>query len=302
MAAMMPRAGAVMQEREWPARDDGAASVTNCAHRGASLAVLLLAALPLLGGAQAAQAQDLRDLCADRPGLGTPACTVDAGHAVLEAGLADWTHDRADGVRTDQVAAGDMLLRYGIDAATEVQLGWTAYGHVRVRDAAGGVSRASGVGDVTIALRRNLRHPDGSGFAVALMPYVSLPTGGSAIGAGDWGAGLIVPMSADLGDNGLSLALTTAIDAAPDADRSGRHLGYGEVIGLGYALSDNVSATVELSLYRDHDPAGHQTRALTGLSLAWQPGTDSQWDVGANLGLNHDSPDVELSVGYVRRF
>jgi hypothetical protein len=160
---------------------------------------LPLAALATFAGIGTAQAQDLRPLCPDRPGLGTPACTVDQGHLVAEMGAVDWSLDRADGERNDSWTFGDLLLRYGVSANTEVQLGWTALGAVRVREG-GTVTHSSGIGDTTLAVRQNLAHPDGSGFSVAVMPYATLPTGGQTIGAGDWGAGVILPLSYSLND------------------------------------------------------------------------------------------------------
>ncbi|WP_390902424.1 transporter [Sphingomonas bisphenolicum] len=249
-----------------------------------------------------ALAQDARDLCADRPGLGTPACTVDTGRVVVELGLGDWTREKDASSRTDTIQAGDALVRLGLGDHLEAQIGWTAYGHVRTRDRpSGAVEKDSGVGDVQVALRRNLSNPDGSGFSIAIMPYVSLPAGGSAIGDGDWGAGLIVPVSFDLG-GGFSLGLTPEIDAAVDEDRSGRHFAYGSVAGLGFSLSDSVSGAIEAQVTRDDDPAGHATEALGGLSFAWQPSDDMQFDIGANIGLNADSPDSEVYLGVVRRF
>ena len=109
----------------------------------------------VLAGVTAAPAwadDGLRDFCGDRPGLNTPACTVDKGHLQLELGLGDWTLDRQPGSRTDTIAAGDIALRYGVTDSTELRLDWTAYNHVRQRDA-GTIDRASGVGDVTIGLK-----------------------------------------------------------------------------------------------------------------------------------------------------
>lgn len=254
----------------------------------------LLAAAP-------AMAEEARDLCADRPGLGTPACTVEKGSVVFEVGLADWTRDASGGSRTDMLQAGEALLRLGLSNNLEAQLGWTAWGHEHVRDRQSGLTEnRSGVGDVTLALRQNLANPDGSGFSLAVMPYASFPVGRPPVGAGDWGAGVSLPMSQDLG--GVSLSATPRIDAAVDGDGKGRHLGFGTVLGLGFNLSGSVSASTEISLYRDNDPAGHATEALAGFSLGWQPGADSQWDAGANLGLNGSSPDVQLYFGYVHRF
>ncbi|RJG54979.1 transporter [Sphingobium terrigena] len=264
----------------------------------------LMVALGLAGtmSPRAAMAQEVRDLCADRPGLGTPACTVDKGRLVLEVGLGDWTREQDAGSRTDTVVTGDALVRLGLTDRLEVQLGWTAYGHVRSLDRVTGVTdKADGVGDILIAFRQNLRNPDGSGLSIALMPYVTAPVGGSAIGGGDWGAGLLLPIGFDLG-GGLSLGLTPQIDAAVDGDGKGRHVAYGSVVGLGVSFGDSLSGSIEASVTRHDDPAGHATQALGGLSIAWQPSADMQLDIGLNVGLNRDSPDSQLYFGIVRRF
>lgn len=258
---------------------------------------LLLALLPVT-----ASAQDKRDFCADRPGLGTPACTVEPGAIVIEMGLGDWTHENDGSERTDTIVAGDALTRIGLTEHLEAQVGWTSYGHVRTRDLATGViDRASGTGDITLALRRNLKNPDGSGLSIALMPFATLPVGGHAIGAGDWGAGLLAPVTLELG-KGVGLELTPQVDAAVDEDGSGRHLAYGSVVGLTFDLSDKISGAAELSAFRDDDPSGHSSQMLAGLSVAWQPSDNLQFDIGANLGLNHDSPDTQFYVGVARRF
>jgi hypothetical protein len=228
---------------------------------------VLLAALAIGSGARA---QEEREFCADRPGIGTPACTMAPGRVQVELGLGDWTREKDAEARTDSVELGEALVRVGVTGSMEAQIGWTAFGHVREKDRiTGAVTKDSGVGDVTLAIRQNLRNPDGSGFSVAVMPYVTLPGGGTAIGAGDWGAGLLLPMSFDLG-SGLSL----------------------EVMG----------EMVEASVLRDEDPAGHATEALAGLSLTWQPSEAVQIDIGLNAGLNRDSPDSEVYLGISRRF
>lgn len=256
----------------------------------------------LIAAAGVASAQEPRPLCADRPGLGTPACTVDPGRTVVELGGIDWTLDQDATQRSDTLVAGDLLVRHGVTPNLEIQVGWTPFGTVRTRDkVTGAVTRSSGIGDLTLAARYNLSNPDGSGFSAAIMPYATLPTGGDAIGAGDWGAGLILPISYSLSDT-IGIALTPAIDAAVDGDRNGRHLAYGSVIGLSAALSDSVSAALEAQMTRDEDPAGHTTQALASLSFAWVSGDTLQLDAGAVAGLNAASPDIELYFGITRRF
>jgi hypothetical protein len=48
---------------------------------------------------------------------------------------------------------------------------------VQSRNRASGLTDTQqGVGDLTVTLKRNLAHPDGQGFSIALAPFVSLRT------------------------------------------------------------------------------------------------------------------------------
>jgi hypothetical protein len=263
----------------------------------------MLACVAFLAAPAFAQdAGKLRDFCGDRPGLGTPACTVDPGHLQVEVGLGDWTLDKQPDSRTDTLAFGDIALRYGIGEATELRLGWTAYGHVRERDRMSGtLDRTGGIGDVTLGLKQNLHNPDGSGLSVALLPYATLPSGHDQVSAGTWGAGLLVPVNYALSD-AITLELTPEVDAAPNEKSHHRHLAYGTVVGIQAKVTKKLSATAEIQEMRDRDPDEHSTQSLAALSLAYQPTDNLQFDVGAFAGLNHKTPDLELSFGVARRF
>jgi hypothetical protein len=244
----------------------------------------------------------LRELCTTRPSIGTSACTVDKGHTVVEFGAADWELQKDAEERVDTLLTGVGLLRYGLTDSSEVQLGWTAFGRVREIDRTTGTrERRSGTGDVTLAFRQNLRNPDGSGTSYGIQPTVTLPVGRHPIGAGTWGAGLIVPVSFELKE-GLQLVFDPEGDAQPDEDGHGRHLRYGNITGLQVALSKAVSATVELSTFRDRDPEGHVTETLAAFSASWQTTDNFQLDAGVVAGLNHNSPDVRLLTGASARF
>src|SRR3954470_21476940 len=113
----------------------------------------IILGLSALGLAAGARAEPLRDFCPDRPGLGTPPCTIDAGHFDIELGLGGWTLDRIPARRSDTIELCQLLLRIGLTGNLEAQVGWTAFGHVRTRDrGTGAVTGASGVGDLSVAL------------------------------------------------------------------------------------------------------------------------------------------------------
>lgn len=243
-----------------------------------------------------------RDYCPERPGLNTPPCIVDKGHVSVETALADWTLDDQPDQRTDTVLIGDTKLRIGLTDTIEAQIGWTPYGHVRQRDKTTGLVTGDGaVGDVTLGAKINLLNPDGDKTSVALLPYVSLPVGRSPVGAGDWGAGVLLPLSFALSDT-MSLAATPELDAAVDQDGSGRHLAYSATAGLAFKLSKAVTLTGETQILRDDDPAGHTTQALAALSVGWMAAKHLQLDLFGAAGLNRDAPDVELYAGISRRF
>ncbi|TMA36248.1 MAG: transporter [Deltaproteobacteria bacterium] len=248
--------------------------------------------------ALAAAAQEPRGLCADRPGLATPPCTVDAGHLQVETGISDWTRELGSAERSDAVTVGETELRYGVTDAIEARVGWTPYGWVRTRDRiAGETDERSGVGDVTLGAKVN---PVELGAAsLALLPFATLPAGQRPIGAGDWGFGLAAPIAFELFE-GAELELTPEVDAAVDEDGSGRHLAFGGPVGLDVDLTRQVSIAAELAAIRDRER--HDTTALAGLSAAWRPRGDWQLDLGANIGLNHHSPDIEVYAGIAKWF
>lgn len=247
-----------------------------------------------------AHADDERDYCPARPGIGTPPCTMAPGRVSVETALGDWTLDKQGSDRTDTVLIGDTQVRIGLTDSIEAQIGWTPLGVVRERSG-GLVDRATRTGDVTLGFKANLANPDGKKLSVAVQPFVTLPVGRQPVGAGDWGAGVLLPISYELSDK-VQLEFVPEVDAAVDQDGRGRHLAYSSVAGVGLAFGDTVNLEVEGEALRDDDPAGRTTQYLAAASLAWMARKNLQFDVGTVAGLNRDAPDFELYLGIAKRF
>lgn len=253
--------------------------------------LLLLAARP-------AFAED-RELCPERPGQTTPPCTLEPGRAMIETGVAAWTRESDASARTDTLTLGQTTLRLGVTSRLEAQVGWTPFGIQWQRDSASGaVTRQSSGGDATLGLKYGFAGANGP---VALQGFVTLPTGGAAIGAGDWGAGVRLPVQFELG-GGVQVGLTPEVDAAVNTSGDGRHLAYGGAAGIGVPLSDKLNLGLDVAVFREDDPDGPSTTASGGASLAWQAGRNTQFDVGGTLGLNQASPDGTVYFGIARRF
>ena len=258
--------------------------------RAAVLALILSLAAP------AAMAQDLRDFCAERPGKATPPCILDKGHVQLEVGLYDETLQRGGGVHEDGYALGAFELRLGVSRRTEVEAGWAPLIVDRVR----GSGHATGVGDTFLGVRTALTDPDADGLAVSVQGFVAAPTATEGLGAGGWTGGVRLPVAAPLGDK-FGLSLTPEADLVRDADGRGAHLALVAVAGLSRA-SGPLTLGAELWGRMDDDPAGRSWQASADLTAAITAGANAQFDAGVNLGLDRDTPDLEVYVGVARRF
>ena len=259
--------------------------------------IIVLAAVMAAAPAGAAE---LRELCADRPGLGTPPCIVDAGHVLIEAGVA-YTYDRNRDTVDSEQDYGELTLRLGVTRRVELLAGWTAHTRLRSRDRATGiVARARGGDDLLFGAKLALTDPDAKGgVAVAVQPFATAPTGSDGIGAGAWTQGIIVPVQFDLGD--FEVQLSPEVDRLPDTSGGGHHASYTGVVGVGHKLGP-FDAQVELFANRDDDPGARATQVIADVNLALSVGDNLQFDAEVDAGLTRAAPDVRVALGVARRF
>lgn len=240
-----------------------------------------------------------REFCAERPGQMTPPCTMARGRILVETAVASWGVENDGEQRAELLELGSTVVRAGITPRLELQFGWAPIGLRRTRDLATGASQGqTGSGDVTLGMKYGLAGPNGP---VALMGFVSLPSGGEAIGGGDWGAGMRLPVQLALSEV-IQASLTPEVDAAVNASGHGRHLAFGGAAGLSFQISEVVTLSPDIAIIRDDDPEGRSTSANGGLALAWQAGKNTQLDIGGTVGLTQTAPDGQVYVGFAHRF
>lgn len=259
----------------------------------------LIASAALFLGSAAAAA-DGEPICADRPGLATPTCTVPAGMAQVETTFVDWTRDRSGGVLSDETSIGDSAIKFGLTDRAHVELIVAPFVRSRVREE-GGRDTASGFGDLTLAAKYRLTS-DGSPVQVAVRPFVKIPSAKRSLGNAKVEGGIVVPIEYAIPGSPLSLAVSPQLDLVADGDGSGHHLAATQVAGLAFPLSERLSASAEALVAWDWDEDGTVRQYAAGGSLAFLVSNDVQLDAGANAGLNRDTPDVQLYTGFAIRF
>jgi hypothetical protein len=161
------------------------------------------------------------------------------------------------------------------------------------------VSTQSGVGDVSLRFKQRLTGAD-TAFQLAVLPFVKLPTARSGIGNGRVEGGMAVPMNYSV-PGGWTVTLGPQIDVLADAGGDGHHLGLTGLVNVARQIGD-FTLYNELWTSQNFDPAGTLRQYSYDVSLAWLPRPTLQFDIGANIGLNADTPDLVAYVGVSTRF
>lgn len=232
-------------------------------------------------------------ICTDRPAKANSVCTVPPGRIQVETNGLGWSRTAAGGVVVEMISAGSSLVKLGVDDRSDLQLGLTPFVRTSVSEA-DHRDRLSGFGDVVIRYKRRLSG-DGAPVQVALVPFVKLPTAKRGIGNPRLEGGLAAPISLPLAGS-VTAAFGPEIDLV--ADGGGRHLALVNLVNLSAPVAPRLTLAGELWTSIGFDPGGTIKQVSADAALAYAASNDVQFDLGANLGMTPDTPDVEIYAGF----
>ena len=251
--------------------------------------LLALAAFPVIPlPSTAPAAPPLRDLSTDRPDTTESARSVDAGHFQLELEIAAWERD--GGTRT--LHLGEFNLKAGLDDSTDLQLVLPRFSRT-----SGG---PEGFGDIELRLKRNLWGNDNGPTALAVMPFVKIPTASHDLGNGKWEGGLLVPFAFSL-PAGWESAVMTGIDLAADDTGNGYHAVFVNSITASHGLTESTAFFVELVSVLSAE-SGADDEAYFNAGLTWAVLPQWQVDGGIRAGLASASTDFTPFLGFSAKF
>jgi hypothetical protein len=234
----------------------------------------------------------MREFNTDRPDTTESPYTVDAGHFQLEMSFIDFTRDDEHGSRTDQFAFAPANLKLGVLNNLDLQLLLEPFVRVEADDG----DDASGFGVTQLRAKLNLWGNDGGDTAMALMPFVQLPTASDdALGSDHVEGGLIVPLAISLpGD--WSLGLMAEFDVVRDATDDGYGIEFVHTATLGHPIVAGLAGYVE---YVGVAPCetGRTYLATVAGGLTYALGEDLQLDVGVNVGVSDRAEDLNVFTG-----
>lgn len=247
---------------------------------------------------------DLRSFCADRPTKSTGTCTVDAGHWQIESDLYNYTQQTTAGITTTTQLFTNPTLKLGLTNTWDIELNIAPYEQVSTYDKATGKTvSADGVGDLYVRTKVNLLGDDGGDVAIAIEPFVKVPTAATGVGNGAVEGGVLAPLLFNLPDN-WQLSLDPELDVLGDAVGPGHHLNAISLVSLGYPVTKQITAFAEVWGDLNFDPLGTTFQDSFDIAAAWIPAKSPnfQLDGGLNFGLNRETPGVQAYVGVSHRF
>jgi hypothetical protein len=246
----------------------------------------------------------LRAFAPDRPPKADSATTVDAGHFQYEADLVNYAQTNFGGVTTRVYQAFDPVWKLGLTNWADFELQYNGYQDFRATSNATGavVASGSGFGDVYVKSKINLFGNDGGSAALAVIPYVKVPSSAPFISNGVVEGGLIAPLQLQLPQD-FGLTLMTEIDALKNTDDAGRHANFVNLVNLNHPVPGikNLSAAIELFSSIGTDPNTPPIYTFdTALIYLLTPNV--QLDAGVDFGLNSAAPNVQVFAGLSQRF
>jgi len=242
---------------------------------------------------------ELRSFSTDRPPKANSPYTVDAGHFQYESDIAVFGYDNSAGVRTEDWTVIDPTLKLGLTNSIDVELQITPYESLVAKSGAATTS-ISGYGDTIARLKINVLGDDRGAVAVALLPYVKLPTAQSGLGNGRVEGGLILPVSFSA-PRDFTVIVMPEGDYLKNTAQSGYHLAFDFLINVSHPLDKRWTFYTEVFTTQSFEardkPIYTMDEALTyALTPNWQ------LDFGGNFSLNGAAPRTQLYVGLSQRF
>ena len=246
----------------------------------------------------------LRGFAPDRPPKADSAYTVDAGHFQYETDLLNYLDTNIGGATTKLYQAFDPVWKLGLTNWADFELQFNGYQNLVATDNATGavVAKGFGFGDVFLKSKINLFGNDGGSAALAIIPYVKIPSGTLNISNGVVEAGLIAPLQVKLPQD-FGLTLMTELDVLKNANDSGRHPNFVNLINLNHPVPGikNLSASIEFFSSIGTDVNTPPIYTLD-TALIYAVTDNVQLDCGVDFGLNKAAPNLQVFTGLSQRF
>lgn len=249
----------------------------------------------------------MREFDTDRPDVTESPITVDAGHVQTESDIFNYARSSPDqeGTVTEKFLFGSTNVRVGITNNDELDFLLQPINAVRTLTI-NPPRTWWDVGPDVLEVRTKLNLYGNDSFdkpgatALALLPFIDVPTVHNGVGEDHVEGGMIAPFAVRISDK-ATLGVMTEFDLRKNEAGGGYHVEYVNTASFAYELTDRLSTYAEVAtLFGNESPFGGIVTLDTG--LLYKPRPNLQFDVGINIGVTRAADPINPFVGLTKRF
>ncbi len=243
----------------------------------------------------------MREMATDRPDKTESAYTVDAGHYQFEMDLLSYTYDRSDVETLEAWAIAPINLKVGVLNNVDLHLVVESYNIQRTNDRSTNSStRLSGFGDLLLRCKTNLWGNDGGPTALAVMPFVKLPTNQNGLGNRAVEGGIIFPFAMDLPAD-WGFGAQAEVDYIQDSGSSDYHGEFINTVTVSHDIVGKLGGYVELFSNVSAE-RGAKWIATFDFGFTYAITPNIQLDAAMNVGLTSAADDLNPVIGLSMRY
>jgi hypothetical protein len=233
-------------------------------------------------------------IATDRPDFTESSTTVPAGSVQIETGYTVSTDDDS-GPRVTSHSFPEALFRVGTSLEwLELRLATNVSGETAPENSGADFE------DLYLGTKIAMCNQDGLIPELAVMPQMTVPTGGSSVTADRTLPGVNILYGWDLTDS-LSTAGSTQVNRTVDDDGSAC-VEWAQSWTVGFGLTEQLGAYTEWFAFFPDSGTAADTQHYGNGGLTWLFNDDLQADVRAGFGLNEAADDFFAGVGLSWRY
>ncbi len=211
--------------------------------------------------------------------------TVKPGRFLIEMDALSLTVDKEAGSKYTAFGAAKTFLTTGLAENWDIQVGAELFFSQKI-ETSGFTERDSGIGDVYV--RTKWRFYDEGGSAVAIMPFVKLPTKSVGVGSDSMEGGVIVPWTTVLPG-----AFKVRAMAELDFRRNDADDGYDTFWYSSMAITRSLTSA--LGIYGEatlgKSSGGRPVEGLMGVGVTLHVSDSTWWDYAMYKGISKGAAD-----------
>lgn len=226
----------------------------------------------------------MRSFETDRPDLTESPFTVDAGHFQYETDLFKTDRSTLQGVKTIQNVYNGFNFKAGITNTLDIQFILESFTTRKIIEGNSSASE-SGIGNITLRAKQNLWGDDNGRTAMAILPFIDIPTKTGSKVTG----GVVFPLAVELSHD-WDIGAELEFDLQDNQLNNGYHVNLLASSTVSHPLFSNLSFFAEGMVSRESELKSYEYFLDAGIVFEWKDNINL--DTGLYYGLKSSSSKV----------